>query len=190
MRKLLAISATLAACLTFGLAPAFATGIAGSKHDLSAAGYGSTELCIFCHTPHAAKASASGPLWNHAASSATYTIYVFASGTHTIGQPGPASASCLSCHDGTVGIEAYGSANTTTHLMTGDALIGTDLTNDHPIGVVFPTTGSSYKSTHTTPLYNGKVECASCHAVHDNTNPPFLRMANGGSALCLDCHSK
>ena len=37
---------------------------------------------------------------------------------------------------------------------------------------------------------NAQVECASCHDVHDNTNVPFLRMTNTGSALCLACHTK
>jgi len=187
MRKWLVISAMLAACLSFGLAPALAAGITGSKHDLSNAGYGSTQICIFCHTPHKAAASGYGPLWNHATSSATYQLYVLTNG-HTVNQPGPASASCLSCHDGTVAIDSYGGA-TGTNLMTGDALIGTDLRDDHPIGIAY-TVGSSYKAPTTMKLFNTRVECASCHDVHDNTFSPFLRMSNTGSALCLDCHSK
>lgn len=191
MKRWLAFSATLAACLAFGLAPAFAAGITASKHDLSSAGYGSTELCIFCHTPHGAMTSTSGPLWNHTPTTATYTLYgggVLSNG-HVVNPPGPASMSCLSCHDGTVAIDSFGGA-TGTHFMTGSAKLDTNLSDDHPIGIAYPTTGTSYKSTHTTPLFAGRVECASCHQVHDNTNPPFLRMSNSGSALCLDCHNK
>jgi predicted CXXCH cytochrome family protein len=40
------------------------------------------------------------------------------------------------------------------------------------------------------PLFAGKLECASCHTVHDNSNVPFLRADNTGSALCLKCHNK
>ncbi|MBM4032162.1 MAG: cytochrome c3 family protein [Planctomycetes bacterium] len=189
MRKWLPIAGALTACL---LAPAFGAGITGTKHDLSAKGYGSTEICIFCHTPHGATASSFGPLWNHAASSATYQLYgggVTGRGT-TVNQPGPASASCLSCHDGTVAVDSYGGA-TGTNFITGNALVGTDLRDDHPIGVAYPTTGTSYKIPPTVAkTYAGRVECASCHDVHDSTNTPFLRMSNSGSALCLDCHNK
>jgi len=33
------------------------------------------------------------------------------------------------------------------------------------------------------------VECASCHDPH-STNPTFLRIGNGASAVCLTCHAK
>ena len=69
------------------------------------------------------------------------------------------------------------------------ALIGTDLTNDHPVGVTFPTTngpGTDFKTPTGTKgnatffdansnsnmdsgdvcLYDAKVECASCHDPH------------------------
>ena len=39
-------------------------------------------------------------------------------------------------------------------------------------------------------LFGGLVECASCHDPHDNSNAPFLVMANTASALCLTCHDK
>jgi len=34
------------------------------------------------------------------------------------------------------------------------------------------------------------VECASCHDPHGTPNPHFLRVAKGGSKLCLSCHRK
>jgi len=192
MRKPLAVLATLAVCLTFGLAPAFAVGIAGTKHDLSTAGYGSTELCVFCHDSHGALASTSGPMWNHKATTAVYTLYgggVTSKGT-VVNTPGPASMSCLSCHDGTVAVDSFGGA-TGTHLMTGVNLVNTDLRDDHPIGVAYPATGTAYKMPPTTAaLFNNRVECASCHNSHDNTYGKFLRMSNAGSLLCLNCHSK
>lgn len=78
-------------------------------------------------------------------------------------------------------------------------MLGSDLRNDHPISVTYdasrdpafvaPVSGA----VNGLPLYgSGKnqVECASCHNVHDNANAPFLRVSNGGSALCLKCHIK
>jgi len=35
-----------------------------------------------------------------------------------------------------------------------------------------------------------RLECSSCHDVHDNSIPPFLIKDNSGSALCLSCHIK
>jgi len=39
-------------------------------------------------------------------------------------------------------------------------------------------------------LFNGYVQCASCHDPHESVNPAFLRVDNSGSALCLRCHNK
>jgi len=33
-----------------------------------------------------------------------------------------------------------------------------------------------------------RLACVRCHNQHDNSNPPFLRMANNSDQLCLDCH--
>ena len=76
--------------------------------------------------------------------------------------------------------------------------LGPDLSNDHPIAVGYPTNLSSRFRTPPdaqngwpdAKLYAGKVECGSCHRVHDPAIPPFLRKTNTGSALCLTCHVK
>jgi predicted CXXCH cytochrome family protein len=39
-------------------------------------------------------------------------------------------------------------------------------------------------------LFTAKVECASCHDVHDSGFPSLLVMDNAASALCLTCHDK
>ncbi|MBL0211905.1 MAG: cytochrome C [Holophagaceae bacterium] len=187
-----------------------AQGIVGSKHDLSTK-YGNVDgqVCIFCHTPHQATASIAGPLWNHSASTATtYTTYTNTAGV-TAGQPGTMSVACLSCHDGTVAVGSIinnggrGNPTWTAALPGYDATgillpanvnyVGTDLSNDHPVGVVYPTTGTKFVAVASLvgpKLYGGNVECASCHRVHTPTFTPFLRMANTASALCVACHIK
>ena len=45
-------------------------------------------------------------------------------------------------------------------------------------------------AAHTVPLFGGKVQCASCHDPHNNTNEPFLTKTNDGSQLCFTCHAK
>lgn len=176
-------------------------GIAGTKHDLSGKNWGSNQLCIFCHTPHNASTAAQ-PLWNHAVTGSTFTLYASSTLTAVVGQPDGTSKLCLSCHDGTVANDSFG-AQTGTHSITGAALVGKDLSNDHPIsftydaalatadgGLVTPASASFVDAAKKLPLFSAKMQCATCHSVHDDTNGFFLRMSNAGSAMCLTCHNK
>jgi predicted CXXCH cytochrome family protein len=87
--------------------------------------------------------------------------------------------------------------------MGGTSKIGSDMRNDHPVSftydaalatadgrLVVPVSASWVDASRKIPLFNGKLECASCHDVHDDSNSPFLRKNNAGSALCLSCHTK
>jgi predicted CXXCH cytochrome family protein len=182
--------------------------ITGTKHDMSAYGWGTDQTCKFCHTPHNAQSSQLAPLWNHGASTAVYNLYgeggsspTF-NATNTISQPTGATKACLSCHDGTVAIDTFGS-QTGTHKMAGKSNLGTDLRNDHPVSFTYdtalatadgklavPVSSSFVDASKKVPLFNSRMECASCHDVHDDSNTPFLRKNNTGSALCLSCHIK
>jgi predicted CXXCH cytochrome family protein len=182
--------------------------ITGSGHDFSGNAWSNTEICLPCHTPHNALAVTGAPLWNHMMSAvASYTLYTSPTfnGSTTIGQPGTQSKLCLSCHDGTVALENFGGTTTGTTFISGTFNVGSDLSNDHPIGFTYnaalATTDPGLWNPTTQPsglggtisadmLFTNQLECASCHDVHDNTHAPFLRMANTGSALCLTCHNK
>ena len=202
--NLLLTLAVLLGFMQFGIAQ-----IAGSGHDFSAAGWNASgEICIVCHTPHNADLTVAGaPLWNHSVSQvATYTLYSSVTMDAVVGQPDGSSKLCLSCHDGTVALENFGGVTSGTQLMTGNALVGTDLSNDHPVsftydgalaladlGLFDPTnTQSGLGGTITaTMLQGGKVQCASCHDVHNSANlPNLLLKSNAASALCLTCHDK
>jgi hypothetical protein len=198
-------------------------GIANTSHDPRIYGFGTeTQICVMCHAPH--NASSDGPLWNHAMSAvASYKLYSSPSTLATIGQPGPTSKLCLSCHDGTVAVLAYGgNPGGMTLLQTNGAasmaVIGQDLSNDHPIGFVYdaalvakdptklkPTStsvtigASSTKSgTIATLLLDGglKMECSSCHDVHNKftvatlSGRGLVKVSTGGSTLCVTCHIK
>jgi hypothetical protein len=91
-------------------------GIADTKHNLgsgpAAAAAGrvnnvtdTAEICVFCHTPHAADISAPTPLWNKRLNTgATYTTYASLNTPSldgTVAPVGSVSLACLSCHDGT-----------------------------------------------------------------------------------------
>jgi predicted CXXCH cytochrome family protein len=183
-------------------APAIAQ-ISGTAHDLRGT-IGGSQICVSCHTPHGA--SPAVPLWNHSLPSPanTYNVYT---GSSTIdatdlvdfqSDDGSISSLCMSCHDGTVALgslinDPLDLTNTTT-TISGIANLGTDLTNDHPVNFTYApaaTADAEIRANPTSlPLFNGKVECGSCHDVHDNTNPPFLIISNAASAVCLDCHIK
>ena len=191
--------------------------IAGSKHDFSGKGWRpaadltNTETCMYCHTPHAATAPASGvgPLWNRAASTtATFTLYTNTNGTlnATPGQPGPTSKTCMSCHDGTVAMDSYGT-RVGSVLATGALLIGPSLANDHPIAFTYnaalatldgelTTPASATSVTAALPLFAvgatvSQMECSTCHDAHGGiAGTKLLRLSNAASALCRACHVK
>jgi len=188
--------------------------VVGTKHDLSAQGLGTNEICIFCHTPHNAKSPQLAPLWNHASTTATYTLYSSPTMDRTPLQPRNSSKHCLSCHDGTVAIDSYGS-RTGTNLMPGipgtpgSPNMGTDLSDDHPVSVQWShqtcTSGTMPCCTlecHTSldpdgmPFYgtsgNRYLECATCHEPHNkyDANQKMLRRPLAGSDICLTCHGK
>ncbi|MEW6719748.1 MAG: cytochrome c3 family protein [Thermodesulfobacteriota bacterium] len=201
MKKTLILIAVAAA---LALVPASSmAGIATTAHDLSGKGWGTDQICVFCHTPHNAKAEQIIPLWNHGARTSTsYTLYTSTTlDAGPLGQPVGVSKACLSCHDGVTAIDSYG-ARTGSNYMTGDNTVGRSntLADDHPISFTWPTTdtglytpSSGKVGTLQLPLYgtgNDQMECGSCHDVHNNAHAPFLRAANAASALCLNCHNK
>ena len=99
------------------------------------------------------------------------------------------SLTCLGCHDGQTALDSFGGASGST-VMTGRAVVGRDLSNDHPAGVAYPTGDSRYKSAaiagRDVRLFNGKVECASCHDAHNDSYGNFLRIDT--RRLCQICH--
>lgn len=207
----------------------WAASIVGSKHDLSVTNeYGffagaTTEICVFCHTPHGSNDGVPGPLWNRRITDKTK--FVLYSGTP--GDPNNVTMVCLSCHDGVSGIgddsavAAYDTHNVVNNPGSGHDVnpltpncyachfsgdmypqrnwrIGPNLTDDHPVSVSYEAAKLSRPLLELVAdptivgikLFNGMVECASCHNVHDKANTPFLRVPNNGSGLCKACHGK
>jgi predicted CXXCH cytochrome family protein len=217
-------SVTLAVVGVLALAgPAAGQGMLASKHNLSVSGPGpvkaqtETQVCVFCHTPHNANPAA--PLWNRELPGQTYQPYASGSLQGTIGQPNGYSRLCLSCHDGTIAIgniHNLGGRSATIQLVgtgagglmpAGRALIGTTLTNDHPVSFPFTAALAASDGELVSPaalngvirLYEGaapglrdSVQCTTCHDPHLVANPKFLRKAFVGRTdnLCLTCHVK
>jgi hypothetical protein len=163
-----------------------ASGAAATLPDGRTATVNTSEVCVYCHTPHAAAASdAAGnplsPLWNRrvgrteGGAAITYQPYFSTSLESGLpGSPDGSSKLCLSCHDGMISLgnvgviggegrslsgiagpntgvqipfqttNAGGSVVPATTMPDGvvpgtgyTRLIGTDLTNDHPISVAY-----------------------------------------------------
>ncbi len=204
-------------------AAAGAQGMLNSKHNLSVTGPGpvkavtETQVCVFCHTPH--NASPAQPLWNRQLSGATYMPYASGSLQAMVGQPNGYSRLCLSCHDGTIAIgtvHVLGGQSTTVQMQgtggggvmpTGSTLLGTNLTNDHPVSFVFdqglaaadrelvsPSTLTGLVRLYegATPGVRDSVQCTTCHDPHLTVNPKFLKKPFVGRTeiLCLTCHTK
>lgn len=199
MKRSVLTVATLVAATGLCWAVASHAGISGSAHDLTTKGVTMPDgqLCIACHTPHDAKTTPDAPLWNHTLTTATYTLYDKSKSPTldaTTSQPTGVSKLCLSCHDGTVAIDAFpGGAGTTMIAPAGN--LTTDLGKSHPVSFVFDAaliaTDGELKAPPAGWVNNGKFECSSCHDVHNKNNiNKMLHVANAGSALCLSCHVK
>ena len=184
-----------------------------THHDFSTEALGtkySNELCNVCHTPHHAKDVKQLLLWNHTVTEASYTLY----SSPTMDATAPSdnlggvlstsiSKLCLSCHDGTVAVDAFGVQNGTTVInpLNSFPAIGSTtnpLKSHHPVGIRYdsalaeidpklknPNTSSSgLGGTISHDLLNGGVlECSSCHDVH------VARLPDPEFNCALNCHN-
>ena len=170
-------------------------GIAQTKHNLGASNgvntnfmtTGTTEICVFCHTPHASNTNVSAPLWNKPTNGGSYTTYTTATSSTIDGSVDMSGVSlaCLSCHDGTQAMDTminqpgsggfnpagatlpggvWTGANQTAGKLIGLDNLGTDLTNDHPVGIQYCGGGVSTGSASTTAASTG-----SCRDTDFNT---------------------
>jgi len=125
---------------------------------------------------------------------------------------GAVSLLCLSCHDGTVAVNEYGNATQDAKsqssgggMIADQYKIGKDgnLSNHHPIGFTWvdaaqdpeiadPSVAAFGSLMVADVLYNGKMECSTCHNVHNknNTGEKLLHISDANSNLCLTCHLK
>ena len=187
------------------------SGLRTTAHDFSTASWNTTgESCAPCHTPHSALAS-SAPLWNRRETVSTFTLYSSDTLDAQSDQLFGTSKGCLSCHDGTVALNAFG-GNMGDVFVEGRANLGTDLSDDHPIAFKYDSAlasqdGGLFDPTSTIVpalggqsiregmLFDDYLECSSCHDIHASRGDSswaekLLVVDNNGSALCLTCHNK
>ena len=195
---------------------------------------GTGQICKVCHIPHPmgltrwnigdsmdGSGQPTGLLWNRDITTSTFTMYSSATLTPGAINAAPAGISklCLSCHDGTVALGAFGGGNndgTTigtfagpsrvvvndmgggvlslqgTHPITIDMAIVTDPVNGDPL-INDPNTATFANGETVAKNLEGTIlQCSTCHDVHDQeaASSPLLRGQINGSGICLTCHIK
>ena len=173
------------------------------------------EICVYCHTPH--NAAGAAPLWNRPTPTGPYRMYDDGTAMPMDPQPTGNSLRCLSCHDGTIGLDGvlippssfsgpiwgeridecegcHSGGNPDGGIDWEGVWLDTDLRTQHPISIVYdPTLTSGFRTVAEVQasglqLYNGKVQCMTCHEPHTQQFRPFLRISNAGGQLCSACH--
>ena len=191
----------------------------GTKHDLSSSGSGSykaklaaqggtDEVCVFCHTPHGGNTEA--PLWNKAASLASYQKYTsdvlaglgggagyWAAEDPKTGVPHSKTRICLSCHDGTIALGSVvnmpniiPSTYTEIQMATNSKIqqsapgfIGIDLHDDHPVAI-------KHDSAKDSELVTGTSVGGGIRLYKDNgAGVAVVDNANGNYVECTSCHN-
>ncbi|MBI5970856.1 MAG: hypothetical protein HY884_06850 [Deltaproteobacteria bacterium] len=155
---------------------------------------GTTEICIFCHTPH--NSNPSQPMWNQTIPASVYNPYASSTLVSTmtpnppLGQPTGSSKLCLSCHDGTIamgsllnmpgaaltsGVFTVTGAGVTAgkFASTSASYLGTELGDDHPISFSY---SLSYPS-------NTEIKTNL-----PSFTPDTVKLDLNGAVQCTSCH--
>lgn len=210
--------AAIVCALTVILGPwaAARAGMESSRHNLSAGGpvarsrvasgaetrivaeARGEEICVYCHTPHSAVARRG--LWSRALPSVNYKLYESSTTEAELQQPTGSSRLCLSCHDGRVASDSGGRgprSRAPAVRVEGAAVLGTDLSDDHPISFVYDTALVTRRRELVEPRGvppevklddNGQMQCTSCHDPHRDRFAHFLVRDPSKSSLCVACH--
>jgi len=181
-----------------------ANGIGSSRHNLGGLGEhittaATTEICVFCHTPHHTNTADNlKPMWNRGTSApASFTAYGTTLGGTSVASSdiGSTSLACLSCHDGVTTFDnivnapgkkgvVNGGSNLSwtfwdaavpgvvSDFMTSSRLnIGLNLSNDHPVSIAYNADRAGLRATNTViSTINLTADLATSAATFDNGN--------------------
>ena len=214
------------AVVLLGAADADAQGIIGSKHNLTysgnavnVSGASTTEVCVFCHTPHGADAAVKAPLWNRQVAATTaYTLYDSNYSSTLDANVAPSemgvSLACLSCHDGLIAFDALrnmpGSGNVAINgtwtpankmMPAGVTNLGRDLRDDHPIAITYsearsPSSANSSESAgFTNAVISGSRQWVTRNVNVNGTTtnimlPLYADSSGSWRVQCATCHDQ
>lgn len=194
------------ASLACAAGPKFKDG--GNKHNLSSSNTGvtyqalvdvsgdprSTQVCVFCHTPHGANIEGQAPLWNRKFSTETFqryssdTLQIRSISAANYGEPNGSSKLCLSCHDGVsrlgalyTGAEITMVGGGTLDVISGLASFKPDTnkmkSGHHPVSFVYDATVLSAIQSYVPKA-----------AYTLSSLPQYVKMDKQGRMQCSTCH--
>jgi len=209
MKKVLLI--VLALCLVVGVATSLRAGLTGpgvydTPHDVRViTGEEGLEPCAMCHSPHSG--TGEYPLWNRDQGAQTYTLFDSPSfDMYSGNQPQAPSSLCLVCHNGVfsslVNYPGPGSHSGEEYDYemnpTFWAMLGLDLSNEHPISFTYD---PAMDSTQDNNGFPDPVVCTTGNGDRNwiasaNTGKTYAYPLYGGTAAvpgfemeCSTCHS-
>ena len=125
-----------------------AAGLFG-KHNFTATGVATGEICAFCHAPQGSETKVTAPLWNRSLSPLSNYRAFSTLGSATAAATGSVSMACLSCHDGTQAPNIV--INTPAKDGTGSDSINSTKTDSnlflkghHPVGMQYAGGGPNH----------------------------------------------
>jgi hypothetical protein len=191
--------------------------VEGFKHDFTSRSWETDDkICVICHTPH--NTTVNWPLWDYSIKKTAYTLYVMREAGSEYNWPEGTSKLCLSCHDGTIAVDAYGGGSRSSIQemdSESEKQLAPILTQEHPISILYNGDNSNLREFNDpattivrlasteipvsvtvgmlSPAH--KVECATCHDVHkkaysdeEDHDYGLLVMKMTDDQLCLACH--
>jgi len=191
--------------------------VVSTLHNLSGTATGDNgETCVYCHTPHGSDSTAAVPLWNRKLGDGTQITSVYDStfsstidGTVDLGTTAGSGYSlvCLSCHDGTQGVDvvinipgtggynAAGAAidGTATPMAAGIAMLDVNLQNDHPVGIPYAGGGATFGSNlaagaGTDPAFKAVTGTGTKSYTQTSSLPLYKGTDNKAYVECASCH--
>jgi hypothetical protein len=205
------------------------TGPVKNKHNLSSRNTGvtfraqnnpndprSTQICIFCHTPH--NASPQTALWNRRDPTRTFGRYSSAAlvidnpdvrtQKSFYGEPNGSSRLCLSCHDGLTALGAVLRGGDIQFPTGSERIAYLNISSHHPVSFVYDAQTWSaiiakkplegYQLPLSDPVVKldkkNRMQCTACHDPHQDQSDiassltPFW-VGKDHDSVCLACHS-
>ena len=209
MKKLIIITFTtllIAVVSSSEKAMGAASGLGGDKscHNISHESWlPVTKICRVCHVPHQRRGKkrnkrySNGLLWDRRISSFTYSLYnsFWSSSLTGIrdtswaevvtrrsgGWPDGLSKLCLSCHNGIVGPDVF----KLHHFVSLEYDVTKADLRDPDI------TSFGLSGTISEVLFDGKIQCPSCHDAHDEETVPNTKLLRvEKTEICRTCHAR
>ncbi len=175
----------------------------------------STQICIFCHTPHNSVPQTA--LWNRKDPTRYFGHYSSASlvidnsnvrSVSQYGEPNGSSRLCLSCHDGQTALGAVWNGPVIQFPAGQDKIAFLSLSSHHPVSFVYNTAVlGSIMTKKPTEGYQlpppgsvvkldrrQRMQCVACHDPHQDQSDtpsaltPFW-VGPDHDAVCRECHN-